>query len=328
MTLRVRLASAADLSAVSALLVRVWHDTYDAIYGVEKVNDITSRWHSVANLSRQLQQPLSLFLVAENGGQLVGTSQAIGQGDGSVHLGRLYIAPEAQRGGVGAALLTATEQAFPFAHQITLEVEPQNERAVAFYRKHGFESAGSTPNCGGSSGVAADKMQKVLGANPKAFSPVMLRSVRNSDAQDLIGLITLCFAEYPGCYFDPHDDMPDIVKPAQSRLATEGIFLAVEDETGRVCACVGVDFPKAGVVELHRLYVRPDMRGRGLAKLLTARMEIEARQREAASMILWSDTRFTKAHQLYRSLGYQQAEISRSLGDISQSREFSFEKAL
>jgi GNAT superfamily N-acetyltransferase len=325
-TLRVRLASATDLPAVSALLVRVWHDTYDAIYGVEKVNEITSRWHSVSNLIRQLQQPLSLSLVAEKDGQILGTSQAIGQVDGSVHLGRLYIAPEAQRGGVGAVLLTATEQAFPFASRITLEVEPQNTRATAFYRKHSFEIAGSTADCGGSSGIAADKMQKVL--SPSAAAPIMLRPVCDTDAQDLIGLITLCFAEYPGCVFDPHDDMPDIVRPAQSRLATEGVFLAVEDETGRVCACVGVDFPKAGVAELHRLYVRPDMRGRGLAKLLTARMEDKARQHGAGKVILWSDTRFTKAHQLYRSLGYQQAEISRSLGDISQSREFLFEKAL
>ena len=155
----------------------------------------------------------------------------------------------------------------------------------------------------------------------------IIRSVRDADAQDLIGLITLCFAEYPGCYFDPHGDMPDIVRPAQSRLALEGIFLAVEDETARVCACAGLDFPAAGVAELHRLYVRPDMRGRGLARELTLRLEGFARDKGTARMIMWSDTRFTKAHQLYRSLGYRQGH-SRSLGDISHSREFLFERAL
>jgi putative acetyltransferase len=153
------------------------------------------------------------------------------------------------------------------------------------------------------------------------------RPVRDTDAQDLIGLITLCFAEYPGCYFDPHDDMPDIVRPAQSRLATDGHFVVVEDATGRVCACVGIDFPEGDVAELHRLYVRPDMRSRGLAKDLTRRMERIARKRKATRMILWSDTRFTKAHALYEGLGYQRS-VSRSLGDISKSREFFFEKAL
>ncbi len=154
-----------------------------------------------------------------------------------------------------------------------------------------------------------------------------LRPVRDDDAQDLIGLITLCFAEYPGCYFDPHGDMPDIVRPAQSRLAREGLFLVAEDERGRACACAGVDFPETGVAELHRLYVRADFRGRGLAKLLTRRLEDHGRERGASRMILWSDTRFTNAHRLYLALGYGQGH-TRSLGDISHSREFFFERAL
>jgi putative acetyltransferase len=154
------------------------------------------------------------------------------------------------------------------------------------------------------------------------------RPVRDADAQDLIGLITLCFAEYPGCYFDPHGDMPDIVRPAQSRLAMEGQFLVVEDATGRICACIGLDFPEANIAELHRLYVRPDMQGRGLAKELTRRMEEAARERGAARMVLWSDTRFTRAHALYEGLGYVRGAATRSLGDISLSREFFFEKAL
>jgi GNAT superfamily N-acetyltransferase len=154
------------------------------------------------------------------------------------------------------------------------------------------------------------------------------RPVRDADAQDLIGLITLCFAEYPGCFFDPHGDMPDIVRPAKSRLATEGLFLVVEDAAGRVCACVGIDFPDVATAELHRLYVRPDMRGRGLAKTLTRRMEEDARARGAGRMILWSDTRFTRAHGLYEGLGYRRGDATRSLGDISGSREFFFEKAL
>jgi GNAT superfamily N-acetyltransferase len=157
---------------------------------------------------------------------------------------------------------------------------------------------------------------------------LVIRPVRDDDAQDLIGLITLCFAEYPGCFFDPHGDMPDIVRPAQSRLAIEGQFLVVEDARRRVAACIGVDFPESAAAELHRLYVRPDTRGRGLAKLLTLRIEGFARERDASRMILWSDTRFTKAHALYEGLGYTRGPVTRSLGDISLSREFFFEKAL
>ncbi len=44
-----------------------------------------------------------------------------------------------------------------------------------------------------------------------------LRAAIDADAQDLFGLLTLCFAEYPGCYTDPHGDLPDLVKPATGK---------------------------------------------------------------------------------------------------------------
>ncbi|MCA0399787.1 MAG: GNAT family N-acetyltransferase [Proteobacteria bacterium] len=168
-----------------------------------------------------------------------------------------------------------------------------------------------------------------------------LRPARDSDAQDLFGLITLCFAEYPGCFTDPHADLPDLVKPGhwKERRGKDGTllggeFLVLEDETGRICACVAVDYPARDeamgrpVAELHRLYVRPDCRRRGIAEALTARVEGIAREAGAIKLVLWSDTRFEGAHRLYRRLGYTQGAETRPLGDISNSIEYYFEKAL
>jgi ribosomal protein S18 acetylase RimI-like enzyme len=319
-------ASASDLSEIQALLVRTWHSTYDSIYGVEKVSDITSKWHSVASLKQHIEKPMSFFLVAQLDGKVVGTSLATGSPDGTVKLNRLYVDPDAQRTGVGSELLASTLMAFPNMQSIDLEVEPQNTKAIAFYRNNGFEVTGTTPNCGGNSGIAAIAMHSLFNYSEQRQA-VMFRPVRDSDAQGLLGLIALCFADYPGCFVDPHDDLPDLVRPTQSKLAREGAFHVVEDARGHVAACVGVDFASDGVAELHRLYVRPDMRGQGLGKLLTARMEAFAIARGASRMILWSDTRFVTAHRLYAKLGYAQG-ITRSLGDISMSREFFFEKAL
>lgn len=166
-----------------------------------------------------------------------------------------------------------------------------------------------------------------------------LRPARDADAQDVFGLLTLCFAEYPGCYTDPHGDLPDLLRPGQwgERRGVDGrllggAFLVVDDERGRVSACIALDFPVleadgALVAELHRLYVRPDQRGKGLAKRLTQHVEALARAAGARRMILWSDTRFETAHRLYEGLGYRRGE-TRPLGDISQSIEYFFEKAL
>jgi putative acetyltransferase len=156
----------------------------------------------------------------------------------------------------------------------------------------------------------------------------MIRPVIDADAQDLFGLLSLCYAEYPGCFVDPHDDLPDLISPASSYAATEGAFWAVEDERGRVCACVAVDFPESGTAELHRLYVRSDRRGQGFGSLLVRQAESHARARGADRIVLWSDTRFTTAHRLYKRLGYTQIDGQRQLTDISKSAEYRFEKAL
>jgi len=63
--IEVRQASADDLDAVRQLLHDTWHATYDATMSVDVVNDITSRWHSMESLTRQLIDPEGCFLAAE-----------------------------------------------------------------------------------------------------------------------------------------------------------------------------------------------------------------------------------------------------------------------
>jgi putative acetyltransferase len=157
---------------------------------------------------------------------------------------------------------------------------------------------------------------------------LVIRPIVDSDRQDLFGLIAICYADYPGCFVDPHDDLPDLRAPSTSYDRTGGAFWAVEDERGRVCACVAVDFPESGTAELHRLYVRPDQRGMGLGSRLVHRAEVHARSKGASRMVLWSDTRFVTAHRLYKRLGYVQGEGQRQLTDISQSVEYRFKKNL
>lgn len=154
------------------------------------------------------------------------------------------------------------------------------------------------------------------------------RRVRDEDAQDLFGLLTLCFADYPGCFVDPHDDLADLRAPAGAFAKSGEGFWVVEDERGRVAACVALALPGSGTAELHRLYVRPDLRRRGLAERLTRFVEERAKAAGVTRMILWSDTRFVGAHRLYERLGYSSLRTTRALGDISGSVEAGFEKGL
>lgn len=153
----VRTVSPRDLDAVRELLVATWHDTYDAIYGVERVTAITDEWHSIAALKARLERPLSEFLVADDGKAIGGVAFATADPDAkAVTLHQLYVRPGLQGQGIGSLLLDEIETCFPDADRLRLEVEEANEKAVAFYQQQGFAKVGETADCGqAGSGIPA-----------------------------------------------------------------------------------------------------------------------------------------------------------------------------
>jgi putative acetyltransferase len=162
---------------------------------------------------------------------------------------------------------------------------------------------------------------------PRDGFETRVRLARNSDAQGLLGLLALCFAQYPGCYVDPHEDLRDLMQPETS-FSQNGIFWVVDDHFSQIGASCAVEITSDGDAELHRLYVRPDMRRTGIAQYLLARAEDFAAERGAGRITLWTDTRFETGHAFYRRAGYEQQAQSRTLADISHSTEFLFEKKL
>ncbi|RAZ88382.1 GNAT family N-acetyltransferase [Mesorhizobium hawassense] len=141
----VRTAGDRDLAAIRALLVETWHATYDAIYGVEQVTEITDSWHSIASLKTRLTRPNSEFLVADDGKRLGGVAFAEAVDDGKeIVLGQLYVLPSLQGRGIGGMLLDEVIESFPEARAIRLEVEAKNIKAIAFYEANGFVRTADT----------------------------------------------------------------------------------------------------------------------------------------------------------------------------------------
>ncbi len=149
----VRTAGDRDLAAIRALLVETWHATYDAIYGTERVTEITDKWHSIASLKTRLTRPNSEFLVADDGKRIGGVAFAESvDGGGSVVLKHLYVLPSLQGRGIGGMLLDEVIDSFPEAHAIRLEVDEQNTRAIAFYEANGFVRSADVGEHAGASG--------------------------------------------------------------------------------------------------------------------------------------------------------------------------------
>ncbi|MFO1170657.1 MAG: GNAT family N-acetyltransferase [Hyphomicrobiaceae bacterium] len=167
MPIEIRRAAANDLCAVSALLGETWHATYDGIYGVDRVSDITARWHSAEVLVKGVGKSDEAFLVAVEGARILGTlSIGIACG-GGLKLDRLYVHPQAQGRGLGRRLLDAGLGAFG-PSKVTLEVEPANAQAIRFYERNGFVVTGKTSDCGCSGdGIAALVMTRDAGASAK-----------------------------------------------------------------------------------------------------------------------------------------------------------------
>lgn len=160
----IRSASQADLTKVSALLGHSWHVTYDALYGADKVSEITGSWHSVEALKRRLAQPDAEFVVADDGKVLGGMAYAAIDKDEKdvVVLHQLYVEPDLMGQGIGRDLFAEIETCFPAAKRMRLEVEPKNERAMRFYTGLGFTEIGWTKSCGGQSDIPAVIMEKTL----------------------------------------------------------------------------------------------------------------------------------------------------------------------
>ena len=95
----------------------------------------------------ELENPLSLWLVAEAGERILGYvgSQAVLD---SADVMNLAVAPEARRTGVGAALMEALSRDLSErgVGTLLLEVRKSNAPAIALYEKLGFSLAGIRRN--------------------------------------------------------------------------------------------------------------------------------------------------------------------------------------
>lgn len=159
--------------------------------------------------------------------------------------------------------------------------------------------------------------------------PIDPRPATDADADALVALIGGVYAEYPGCVLDLEGIDDDLVAPATAFERHGGHLWLVDEPSGReLLACVGAGPLRDGSVELKRLYVHRDARGRGLGTQLVRWVEAHAVGLGAERIELWSDTRFLDAHRHYRRLGYAETDELRDLDDPSHTTERRFERQL
>jgi diamine N-acetyltransferase len=149
----VREATSADAAMLADLGARAFAGAFAADNTPEDMEAYLRKHFSTEALAAELADPLAVFLVAEVDGMPAGYAKLLadaGATPGCVHgrdpieLVRLYSLQEWLGAGVGAALMEASLDA---ARQrgngsVWLGVWERNTRAIAFYRKWGFEDVG------------------------------------------------------------------------------------------------------------------------------------------------------------------------------------------
>lgn len=144
------------------------------------------------------------------------------------------------------------------------------------------------------------------------------------DVPGILKLIAGVYTEYD-CVLDAANEERHLLEPGPYFRSSGGEFWVVEDE-GVIHATVGVMLlAEAG--ELKSLYVHSALRRQGWGRRLTALAIEHARVCGKSSMVLWSDTRFSDAHRLYRSMGFIETGV-RELYDSNNSIEYGFEMSL
>ena len=90
-----------------------------------------------------------------------------------------------------------------------------------------------------------------------------------------------------------------------ARLLREGVTFFVTRYDGTPAGCGGVKLFDAEYGEVKRMYVRPQYRGLGLAKLMLDRLAEYARERQVSLLRLETGIYQTEAISLYERFGFQ-----------------------
>lgn len=163
-------------------------------------------------------------------------------------------------------------------------------------------------------------------ADPTAHTPDwIIRPGQDADGPAIIALIWACWSAYPGIRMDVDLEMPELHTLA-SHFSDQGGALWVAEAGGAVVGMIAVHPTDDAAWEICRLYVDPGRHGSGLGQALLDLAERYAIAAEAERLVLWSDTRFERAHRFYEKLGYVRSGPVRVLNDISNSLEFSYAK--
>ena len=130
---------AAEIDAVYALARSVWQATYPSLISQAQIDAMLADRYAPIRIREQMDDPRHGWWVARQDHTMLGFAHAILDETGC-KLDKLYVHPDHQRRGIGAALLYAAQDwaRSRQASRLRLQVNRGNAQAVRAYEKYGF----------------------------------------------------------------------------------------------------------------------------------------------------------------------------------------------
>jgi putative acetyltransferase len=248
----------------------------------------------------------SLFVVArDESGNAVGCGAFRPLERDVAELKRMYAKPGTA--GVGTAVLAFLEEAAGVGYaELWLETRRVNARAVNFYLKRGYSVV---PNFGKYVGNAAaicfgKRIGEVVSAEKriKSRGPLARVAIESPNQSDVVALI------------GDLDAYQDALYPPEARyrldlraLSKPNVLFAVARYADATAIGCGAIVLNSDYGEIKRMYVRPEVRGEGVAQQIIETLESTAHARGCRSFMLETGPHQAEALAFYAKQGYERS---------------------
>lgn len=128
----------ADAAEVFKLYADSWRSTYESLYAAAELDVQISKRFTEDKQREEAENPDIITLVAEDEGRIVGAVLSLMDDRNQAWIERMHILPEYKGTGLADDLMRATLVKHSGLQSIALKVLKGNDRAVAFYQRHGF----------------------------------------------------------------------------------------------------------------------------------------------------------------------------------------------
>lgn len=219
----------------------------------------------------------------------------------------LYVAPEAQRRGVGRALLEALirrSEARGDRRMIAVIAEGAKSASIGLHRALGFEHAGTLPGIGykHQRWLDVELMIRAIGRDVAEPREAPVIAVETPDQPEVHAFLAASDAYATQLYPPESNHLLDI-----GELLRPVVRFHVARRDGVAVGCGAYVEMGERCVEIKRMWVDPCARGLGVGERLLERLEIGARAGGAMVARLETGIHNREALRLYRRAGY--AEI-------------------